>query len=242
MRKEKISNRSTAYIFDDLGDIDTFVYLIETEKRIFVVDTFCGSLSMKPILGDLEKMRKKRAMIVNTHFHWDHVWGNCAFTEEVISHVKCRAYLDRCWEEDLKAHKNHIRGRAKKRLPTITFNERICFPEEGIEFFYSPGHTDDSISLFDHEEKILYVGDNLEKPLVYVEDNDLVRYINTLKKYIELKPKTMMAGHSMEITSRDILDTIDYLRRLEAGEEMVFATECERTTHESNKRVLNKKR
>mgnify|MGYP000884136544 FL=1 len=239
LKKEKISNRCTAYIFHDLG-IDTFVYLVETKKKVFIVDTFCGSLSMEPILVDLEKMIGKKAIIVNTHFHWDHVWGNCAFSEEIISHGKCRAYLDRYWEKQIEAHKKQIRGRTEKKLPTITFSDRFCYPEEGIELFYSPGHTDDSISLFDHDDKLLYAGDNLEKPLIYVEDNDLETYIKTLEKYIAFSPKMIMAGHSMGLTGEDLLGAIDYLRRLGAGEEMVFTTEYERSVHENNKRVLSK--
>ena len=65
-------------------------------------------------------------------------------------------------------------------------------------------------------------------------------YIKTLEKYIAFSPKMIMAGHSMGLTGEDLLGAIDYLRRLGAGEEMVFTTEYERSVHENNKRVLSK--
>lgn len=100
--------------------------------------------------------------MVNTHFHWDHVWGNCAFAAEVIGHEQCRTLLEENWEAQLDKQKKFLRGRVERRLPTITFEQRLCFPEERIELFYSLGHTRDSISLYDQEERILYVGDNLD--------------------------------------------------------------------------------
>ena len=241
MKKEKITNRSTAYIYQDLGSIETFVYKIETPKKVFIIDTFCGSLSMEPIISDLSGVREKKIIIINTHFHWDHVWGNSAFNGEIISHCKCRAYLEKYWEKQLEEEKKYLCGRAEKKLPTITFNDYLGFPEEGIELFYSPGHTADSISIYDHADNILYVGDNLEKPLIYVEDDDLETYINTLEQYKKYRPWLIMAGHSIRLKIDNVQETIDYLKKLKAGDELVFNTEYEQTVHENNRKVISKK-
>lgn len=235
MTKEKITTRATAYHFSDLP-MATFVYVIKSARRVWVIDTFCGSLSMEPVLQDMPEGRE--VMVVNTHFHWDHVWGNCAFTGEVVSHRRCRELLAAGWEQELAKYGKYRRGRVERRLPTITFEQRLFFPEEGIELFYSPGHTADSISLFDHEDRLLYVGDNLERPLVYVEDPDLDAYLRTLEEYKKYRPQLLMAGHAKNLTLEEVEGTIDYLRHLKAGTEVVFVTEEERLIHAANQKVL----
>lgn len=235
MDQERLTARATAYRFLDLP-MPTFVYVIATARRVWVIDTFCGSLCMESIVKDLPKGRE--VMVVNTHFHWDHVWGNCAFPGEVISHRRCRELMAANWERDLARYGTYRRGRVDLRLPTITFETRLTFPEEGIELFYSPGHTGDSISLFDHEDRLLYVGDNLERPLVYVEDPDLDTYLRTLEEYKKYRPKLLLAGHAQNITLGEMEGTIAYLRQLKAGTEVTFATEEERRIHEANQKVV----
>lgn len=241
MKKEKLSERATAYSFPDLG-IETLVYLIETARRVWVIDTFCGTRSMEPILQDLPAAKGQNVMVVNTHFHWDHVWGNCAFRGEIISHRRCREMLVKHWERDLAKYGKNLQGRAEKKLPNITFEQQLIFSEEEIELFYSPGHTADSISLFDRRDRLLYVGDNLEKPLIYVEDTDLESYLHTLARYKEYRPQMIMAGHSSRLTLVDVEQTIDYLRQLKAGARLALPTEEERLIHEQNQKVITRVR
>jgi glyoxylase-like metal-dependent hydrolase (beta-lactamase superfamily II) len=197
---------------------------------------------MEPILNILNtKLNNKEVIVVNTHFHWDHVWGNCSFSDKnIISHVLCRNLLDELWESQIKQNSKYISGKAEKHLPNITFKEKIIFHNEGIELFHSPGHTVDSISIFDHNESILYVGDNLEKLIIYVENTNIDTYINTLKNYLDYKPKKIVAGHTLNLTEEDIINTIEYLNGLSKGKEMHFQTEYERKIHNQNLNLINK--
>ena len=236
MKIEKISKNTTMFTFDSIESYLTSVFLIEKESKIYIIDTFCGSDSMIPILNMLNNdLDKKEVVVINTHFHWDHVWGNCSFKgNNIISHKLCRKLLDELWEEQINKNMKYICGKAEKCLPNITFDERITFENDGIELFYSPGHTEDSISIFDHEEKILYVGDNLEKPLIYVESNDIPTYIRTLENYLRYNPKKIMAGHTSNLTEEDIFNTIKYLKDLQIGKEMHFESEYTKTVHKQN--------
>lgn len=209
---EKISENSKVYIFDELQNYLTNVFVIEKKDKAYILDTFCGEGYMKPILKSLEN---KEIVVINTHFHWDHVLGNCCFNNcAVISHKKCRNLLEECWESQLNKNKKYILGNVNKKLPNVTFDSKIYFEDDKIELFYSPGHTVDSISIYDNEEGILYVGDNLEKPMISVESDDIETYIKTLETYISYKPKKIMAGHTLNLNERDILDTIGYLKGL----------------------------
>lgn len=211
MKISKITTNAIAYEFDELGGCLTYAFLIEKENGFYLIDTFCGSDYMMPII---KKIGEKKVTVINTHSHWDHVWGNCCFEKSyIISHEKCRKLLDEVWEKDLEKNKKYALENTTKCLPNITFTDKLEFHKDGIEIFYSPGHTIDCISIFDRENNTLYVGDNLEKPNVSVEDDDIETYINTLKKYISYKPKKIMAGHTLNLTEQDILDTIEHLKK-----------------------------
>lgn len=242
MEIKRISDNATAYIYDDLDDYITSVFFIECERKIFIIDTFCGTKSMKPILERIrESSKEKQVVIINTHSHWDHFWGNCSFKKnDIISHELCRELINQSWDEQIREHGKYILGKAEKHLPNITFKERIIFHNEGIEVFHSPGHTRDSISVFDQEEKILYVGDNLEKPIIHVEDADIGSYVKTLQNYLNYKPSKIVASHTLYLTEADIEDTIDYLNNLVAKKEMNFQSQHMEKIHRQNLKICNK--
>lgn len=239
MESIQISKNCNVFIYDNIESYTTNVFLIEKKSKVFLIDTFCGADSMIPIKKVLE-YNNKEVIVINTHFHWDHVWGNSSFKGNIIiSHETCRELLDKCWEDELKKNEKYILGNVEKYLPNLTFKTSINFHNEGIEIFYSPGHTIDSISIFDHDEKILYVGDNLEKPIIYVENNDIETYVKTLKTYLDYKPNKIMAGHSLNLTEENINETIKYLNDLKNGHEIHFETEYMRKIHMENYNLIH---
>lgn len=237
-----ISSNAVVYTYDSIEDYVTNVFVIEASSKVFIIDTFCGSKSMEPILNRINTSSKnKEIIVINTHFHWDHVWGNISFRgNDIISHEICRKLLDEQWEMQVESNKQYIEGRVEKCLPNITFKEKLIFHGEGIELFYSPGHTVDSISIFDYNERVLYVGDNLEKPIIYVESEDITTYIKTLKNYLTYKPKKIVAGHTLDLKEDDIFNTIEYLEGLSEGKKFSFQSDYERKIHHQNLHTLNR--
>lgn len=236
---EKISKSATMFTFDSIENYLTSVFLIEKNSKNYLIDTFCGSDSMEPIISRLSN--KKELVIINTHFHWDHIWGNCSFKESnIISHKLCRKLSEELWEKQINNNGKYIDGRVEKFLPNITFEGKITFEKDDIELFYSPGHTIDSISIFDKEEEILYVGDNLEKPIVYVENNDVPTYVKTLENYLKYNAKKIFASHTSNLSEKDILTTIKYLKELTEGKEFSFQSEYTRAVHEENMKMVHK--
>lgn len=233
----RVDKSTCIFSYDNIKECTTHVFIIKKKNRVYVIDTFCGTESMKPVI---EEIKDKEVFVINTHFHWDHVWGNSAFKKDlIISHERCRKILDKAWESQIEENKEYILGNVEKCLPTLTFNNKINFHEDGIELFHSPGHTEDSISIFDSETKTLYVGDNLEKPIIYVENGDIASYINTLKTYMEYDAERIFAGHTLNLTKKDILDTINYLEALKRGDKIEFNTDYERKIHKDNLKMVS---
>lgn len=89
MRSERISNSASVYIFDDIEDYATNVFLIEKETKFYLIDTYCGTDSMKPIINTIKNTpRQKEVKVINTHFHWDHIWAIAVLKITVSSAMK----------------------------------------------------------------------------------------------------------------------------------------------------------
>jgi glyoxylase-like metal-dependent hydrolase (beta-lactamase superfamily II) len=81
----------------------------------------------------------------------------------------------------------------------LIFEENISFPNDGIEIFHTPGHSIDSISIYDKKDQILYAGDNIGDT-----DDNIVPYIDTdfetFKKLIDIYGKydfeICISGHN----------------------------------------------
>ncbi|MDL2239888.1 MBL fold metallo-hydrolase, partial [Bacteroidales bacterium OttesenSCG-928-L14] len=172
---------------------------------------------MKEIIDDIANRNSNDVIVINTHFHWDHIWGNEAFEKnKIIAHKLCHNLIIEKWDEMLEENREYALADIKMVLPNTLFDNKIDFPEDKITIFYSPGHTDDCISVYDIDEKILFAGDNLEKPQVFVESPNIDNYINSLKYYISLNPNKIMAGHTIDMTINDINETINYLERFKS--------------------------
>jgi len=71
---------------------------IASKKGLIVVDTSGYSSTARKMRGIIEREFKRTdfAFVINTHWHWDHAWGNQAFPEAtIIGHEDCPAMMER---------------------------------------------------------------------------------------------------------------------------------------------------
>lgn len=113
--------------------------------------------------------------IIITHNHFDHVGA----LKELRENFNAKVY-------------------ARNNLLEKTYNI------EGFNFkiIYTPGHTDDSISIYFEKERIMFVGDFIFKNSIGRTDlggnmDDMINSISVIKKYKDI---TVYPGHG-EITN-----------------------------------------
>ncbi|WMJ76074.1 MULTISPECIES: MBL fold metallo-hydrolase [unclassified Sedimentibacter] len=204
MKVEKVKNRNFVFTYSVPDGWDLNLHLIKGSKNNYVIDTGLGSLSVKPILEHI-RGDNKPVIVINTHYHWDHVWGNNSFPDSVIiSHSLCREMIDSSWEKTMQRYKDLVRGEVKKLLPNITFENELNFPEDKVRIIYTPGHTIDSISVIDEEDRVLNAGDNIGDTVDDIVPNlDCEReiYIKTLKKYDSIDFDVCISGHNVILGS-----------------------------------------
>ncbi|MHA1727187.1 MAG: MBL fold metallo-hydrolase [Promethearchaeota archaeon] len=198
----EVGSRGTVFSFYEdkiMGDT-TLTYVINAQKHVFIIDTFLGPDSMIYIKDFLKENKFENPIIVvNTHSHWDHYWGNNAFGKNttILAHSLCRRQIELDGKSILEKMREYTRGLVEIKLPNLVFEKGLSYPEDGLEFFYSPGHTLDSISCFDSVDNVLIVGDNIEDPFPYITNDEYSLYIETLQQYLGFDAKAYILGHGV---------------------------------------------
>lgn len=236
MEIKKVSNRGYLFTFSEMDQYSTNVYLINGKNRFFLCDTFLGPSFMKLVQDFAYKeLGEKPFVIFNSHFHWDHIWGNSYFENSlIISHILTRERIIRNGKKEITKHQKYWEKNNQIKPPDCTFQEKILFPEDSVEFFFSPGHTKDSSSCFDAEDGILFVGDNLEDPIPYLESPYLEDYEFSLRQYKLVPFQSIVPGHG-SITNINLLNQNHrYISDLLIGEGEKYKKEPYKEVHTIN--------
>jgi len=240
MEIKKVGSRGTLFTFYDLG-IPTNIYVINGKQYVYILDTYLGPDIMQQIIQYIKtQYGNKQVIVINSHSHWDHVWGNSLFSSTIIiSHVLSREYMKQDGLEKLEKYKEYRKGDIILTYPNLTFTDKICFEEDNVLIYHTPGHTDDSISIIDWEDKVLFAGDNLEWPIPYLMSKDLKQYIKTLEDYMKLDVQNIIGGHTACEDKSLILNNLDYVRKVLMGNTIEFERDEYTQYHKTNMEWLS---
>jgi len=215
MSSHRTGTRGVLVPFDD--PYYTNVYIIFGEEHVFVLDTFLGNESMNIIhqLIEDEGCAGVPIVVFNSHADYDHYWGNGAFKNaSIIGHQLCYQRIISEGEASLVKYADHQRGKIDLLPPTHRFQEILKFEDEEVTFFHTPGHTLDSSSCFDERDGVLFVGDNVESPIPYLNHANFDQYIRNLESYLKLDWKFLLTGHDPIMDKPDLIKrNIDYLKK-----------------------------
>jgi len=219
VKSQRVGTRGFLFGFEE--PYRTNVFVINGSRHVFVCDTCLGSEPMNLVRKYLAEkgLDSKPVVVFNSHADYDHYWGNGCFKSSlIIGHELCRKRIAKEAQHDLEEFKGHMLGDVEIVAPNVVFDKRLFFTEEGVEFYHTPGHTEDSSSCFDHVDGTLFVGDNVESPVPYVNGLDFAGYAATLEEYIRRSAKAIVAGHAETVLdAAAVRDGLSYLRGLEAS-------------------------
>ncbi len=123
-----------------VGRMENFVYLLEEplSREGLVVDS---GWEIEPILEAAERERTRIRYVVATHGHFDHT-------------MTLHELAERCGAEVLIHEGSSLEGDRRLRD-----DDQIAVGKESVKVIHTPGHTEDSICLYDG--KNLLTGDTL---------------------------------------------------------------------------------
>ena len=207
------------------SDEGVYSELLTGSRKAMLIDTGYG---FGDLSGAVRGITDKPLIIVNTHGHLDHCWGNYQFRGPVYINEKdwdlMRMHTGRNMRKDFVESK-----RAQGLLPEgfneaaficggsgelVPLNEGDTFDLGGItlEAVALPGHTGGSMGLIWKEEKVLFSGDAMNAFLWLWADEALMLsdYVATLRKAGKLDISEIVQSHNPRLEDKSVLSL--YLR------------------------------
>ena len=170
--------------FQELGDgvfrrryesLDLNIGVILGEEAVLLVDTRASHRQADELREELETLTSLPVgWVVNTHFHWDHTWGNARFPEAALwGHERCRSELvdngdaaRRRVLEWIPAEHHDAVDEVVITPPTETFGSSALIDIGGraVELrYHGLGHTNSDIVVRAEDAGVLFAGDLIEQ-------------------------------------------------------------------------------
>jgi len=184
------------------------------DDGILLVDDMFAAMGPK-VLAALKTISDKPVkMVLNTHFHGDHIQGNKNFQKSsvIVAQENVRKRL---------LANNKDTAPTLEMLPAITFTDRLAvnFNGEEVQMIHYPnGHTDGDSVIYFTKSKVLHLGDMFffeMFPAVYTEGGGNIRQlVVNLDKVIADTPADakVVPGHGNLATMQDLKNYVSMLK------------------------------
>ncbi len=150
------------FIFNAFAE-NTYLLFDET-KECVIIDPGCNNdYEESSLLKFIQNNGLKPVKLINTHFHIDHVLGNHFISENFRLvpefHAESMYFFDR--QEDIADRYGLQYKGSLKPEQFLSEGDIISFGKTGLKVIHVPGHSRDSICLYNDDAKILISGDVL---------------------------------------------------------------------------------
>ncbi len=200
-------------IYEPHQQEEVISYLILGQKRALLFDTGMGISNIKKLV---EQLTRLPVSVINSHTHNDHVgdnWRfssvygmNTAFTrksaEGSIADAQPEIAPDMlCGPLPAGFDAKAYRTRPFRITNWIHGGEKIDLGGRVLEVIPTPGHTPDSISLWDAQNGLLFTGDMYYQGPIYLyrPETDLDAYEASIKKMNALGAKLLLPAHNIPV-------------------------------------------
>jgi glyoxylase-like metal-dependent hydrolase (beta-lactamase superfamily II) len=170
-----------------------YSYLIAGNKRAILFDAGPG---LRDIKSAAESLTELPIIFLPSHFHYDHVGNRISFAETAVvdlPYLRKRARGNRLTLTAME----HL-GRAEGfEIPSWRVDHwwapgtSIDLGGRAVQLFYTPGHTTDSISLFDAGGLLLFSGDYLYPGPLYgfLPNSSMADYLSAAERLLGALPE-----------------------------------------------------
>lgn len=208
-------------IYEPHQSEETIGYLIAGARQALLFDTGMGIGDIRKVVAGLTKLP---VMVLNLHTHGDHVGGNWQFDsvygmDTDFTRANARGSREQAQSEigpgeicgDLPKgfDRSQYATRPWKIQGYKHDGDRIDLGGRSVEIVATPGHTPDSICLFDREHGLLFTGDTYYAGRIwlYRPETDLHAYGASVKRLATLAPlvKIVLGAHNLPVSPPSVL-------------------------------------
>jgi glyoxylase-like metal-dependent hydrolase (beta-lactamase superfamily II) len=196
------------------------VFVVVAERYVVLVDTLINTRTAAALLRIAEPhLEGRQLLVVNTHAHWDHIWGNQLFAgpgarhpAPIIGTRRCAELLRSPESQQKLAQKSADEpqrfGAVELVAPTLLFEERLAIDggDLTLELFATPGHASDHIAIYIPQIRTLLPGDAAELPFPFVESAATFPALReSLARMAALEPNVALYCHAPETSGPALL-------------------------------------
>jgi len=200
-----------------------FNYLILGSERAVLFDAGPGVRDIRPVAETLTNLP---ITFVPSHFHYDHVGGDFAFERVAIidlPHVRARV-VDDAFTVTSMEHLGFVEGYERRSFRVsewLTPGLSMSLGDRTLRVLHTPGHTPDSISLYDEESALVFSGDFIHPGTLYgfLPNSSMREYAEGAETMLGVIPEEarILGAHRVEapglpeLTFDDVEDLRDTL-------------------------------
>ena len=188
-------------------EVNTYI-LSDQSGECAIIDCGCYSTDeCEELAGYIKEKNLNPVLLLNTHCHLDHIFGN----KFVLDRYNLKTFCSEYDERNRKSSKQHamLFGLNMDDPPEpagfITDNQLIAFGETKLMALHVPGHTAGSLAFYSEKNSCVFTGDALFEGSIGRTDlpgGDYDTLIESIKsKLFTLPPSTVVyPGHGNETT------------------------------------------
>jgi cyclase len=213
LRRDRVSEDIFVFVSDLYVQVTSTVML--TAEGALVIDAMPFPSEAREIIAFIEGRLGPDSVryVMNTHHHADHVYGTYLFPgSEVVAHDTCRELLSRLGPASLSRAKQQTPALAEVelRMPDISFEQEmfIQLGHRHLQLLHTPGHTPDSISVFETNERSLSAGD-LAMPVPHIVSGDVDQFRASLQRIQALEPDFVVQGHGGVLLKGEVEELVE---------------------------------
>jgi len=198
--------------------------IIIGKDGIVVVDTMISATEAKRFIRDIRTIsRKPIRYVVNTHYHFDHAFGNSEFVKlgaVIIAQENAEKAMEKSAGETLKNIGQY--GLTPKDMkgttpayPVLTFGDRMTINIGGqqIELIHArQAHTDGDTLVYVSGKKVLFAGDVLFTNYhPFLGEGNIEEWAKELDDLKSMDMEKIIPGHGPLSGKNDLADMKEYI-------------------------------
>jgi glyoxylase-like metal-dependent hydrolase (beta-lactamase superfamily II) len=214
---------------------ETISYLILGSKRALLFDTGLGIGRISDVVAKLTPLP---IAVLNSHSHFDHTGGNAEFShildpDTPFTHNNAQGQANIYSRDALAPARicGHLPSRIRPDSfavrsfhisETVRDGQRLDLGNRELEVIFTPGHTPDSLCLFDRTHGLLFTGDTFYRGPIYLitPETDFSAYVTSVERLAALAPavKLLLPSHNIPFADPSYLEKLaQAVRQVQSG-------------------------
>jgi cyclase len=200
-----------------------------TEQGVIVIDTLDTPGRGRQLAEAIRTRTDKPCLfVINTHHHYDHVFGNQALSAPVIAHCALAKQLAEAAARDLSPvaiaawvsehpEDRWLADELEVVFPNIIFERRLVLDLPPVQMVvqHLGGHTPDTSIVDLPNEGVLFAGDLVfEGRVPFLRHANIEDTLGALRALVRLGARTIVPGHGAVCDTTYVLRFRDYLEDL----------------------------